>query len=200
MPAERFGSLADSVRRTRIGCRPCLPASVVISSSGISNIRRPVGTGPCLTFMITLPPETASAAEPRRNHGRSASWLMQRSRQRRAAKIERGALDDGSAVVEDQAKSPMFREKGQAMPAQIRIGAAFGEASDLAGLHLLAELRQCQAEAFGNHRCLNLNNAIADLNRFHGRYYILMPGLARLISAAAPDRRIRQASWRRARA
>src|SRR5205823_3327509 len=123
---------------------------------------------------------TFGAARNRRTHVGSSSWLMHRSRQRRVAKIERGALDDGSAVVDDQAKSPMFREKGQAMPAQIRVSPAFGEASDLAGLHLLAELRQRQAEAFGNHRCLDLNNAIADLNRFHGRYYTLTPGLARL--------------------
>ena len=54
------------------------------------------------------------------------------------------------------------------MPAQVRLRAAFGEACDLAGLHLLAELRQRKAKAFGDQRCLDLNNAIPDFDRFHG--------------------------------
>src|SRR5439155_509248 len=62
MPAERFGSVVDSVRSFKIGRRPCDRASAMISSSEISNIRRPAGTGPCLTFMIMVPPGAASEA------------------------------------------------------------------------------------------------------------------------------------------
>jgi hypothetical protein len=71
-------------------------------------------------------------------------------------------------LIDDKAESAVFGEKSQAMSAVVRIGAAFGQARDLAGLHLLAKLWQRQPEALGDHGCLDLNDAIADFNRFHG--------------------------------
>ena len=44
------------------------------------------------------------------------------------------------------------------MPADIRIGAALGLAGDLARAHLLLELRQRDAKAFGNHGCLDFDH------------------------------------------
>jgi hypothetical protein len=77
-------------------------------------------------------------------------------------------LQDRPAVIYDQAESPVLGEKGQAMPAVIRVSATFGEACDLACLHLLAELGQRKSEAFGDYGRLDLYNAIPDLNRLHG--------------------------------
>src|SRR5882672_10468175 len=81
-------------------------------------------------------------------------------RQWRLAEIECRALNDRSAFIDNEAESPVFGEEGQAMPAAVRIGPAFRPARDLASVHLLAELRQRKPEALGDHRCLDLNDAI----------------------------------------
>src|ERR1700687_6342470 len=83
----------------------------------------------------------------------SSAALAHGCRQWGLAKIERRALNDRSAFIDDEAEAPVFGEEGEAMPAAVRVGPAFRQARDLASLHLLAELRQRKPEALGDHRC-----------------------------------------------
>jgi hypothetical protein len=53
------------------------------------------------------------------------------------------------------------------MPAEIRIDPALGQARDLAGLHLLLQNRQRDAEALGDHGRVDLKVAVAEFDRFH---------------------------------
>ena len=79
-----------------------------------------------------------------------SAGFVHRTRQQSVAKVQRRALDDRARGVDHDAKAPVFGEEGQAMPAEVRIDAAFGKTRDPARSHALLQQGQRQAESGGD--------------------------------------------------
>lgn len=96
-----------------------------------------------------------------------AAGLARRCGQRGVAEIERRALDDRAALIDDKAETAVFREEGQPMSTGIVVDPAFRQRRDLAGSQLVLQQRRSDAETFGDDIGIDLERAVGECDRRH---------------------------------
>jgi hypothetical protein len=93
--------------------------------------------------------------------------VAHRCGERAIAEIDDRPLDDGSIRVDDYAQASALMKEGQPVAPRILVHATLARAGDLSLAHHGVNQRGCNLQALGDNRCLDMYDAILNLDFVH---------------------------------